>query len=167
LTLRVEVDGQSYTLKLQRNGSASHYSVEGGSPEAGTASVVEVKPDVFSVLLGHKSFTVFISERDGALEAFAATQRHVISIADARDRSAGSKKVAAAGPVEIRAQMPGKVIKLLVHAGAAVQAGQGVIVVEAMKMQNEMKSPKAGVVSRIRVQEGATVAAGETMMVVE
>ncbi len=101
------------------------------------------------------------------LEIASATQRHAISIADARDRSLGSKKPAATGPVELRAQMPGKVIKLLVEPGATVQAAQGVIVVEAMKMQNEMKSPKAGVVSRIRVQEGATVAAGETLMVVE
>jgi biotin carboxyl carrier protein len=167
LKLRVEVDGESYTLDLQRNGAASHYLLEGASHEAGAASVIELKPDVFSVLMGYKSFTVFLSERNGVLDVFVATQRHAISIADARDRPVGSKKVAAAGPVEIRAQMPGKVIKLLAAPGTTVQAGQGVIVVEAMKMQNEMKSPKAGVVSRIRVQEGATVAAGETMMVVE
>ena len=71
------------------------------------------------------------------------------------------------GPLELRAQMPGKVIKILVAQGAAVQSGQGLIVVEAMKMQNEMKSPKDGVVSKIHAAEGATVAAGEILIVVE
>jgi biotin carboxyl carrier protein len=63
--------------------------------------------------------------------------------------------------------MPGKVIKLLAEKGAAVQAGQGLIVVEAMKMQNEMRSPRDGVVAKINVAEGATVVAGQALIVVE
>jgi pyruvate carboxylase subunit B len=63
--------------------------------------------------------------------------------------------------------MPGKVIKLLVGPGKSVKSGEGMIVVEAMKMQNEMKSPKDGVVSKILVAEGATVGPGETLIVVE
>ncbi len=98
---------------------------------------------------------------------WAGTERHIIAVADARDRSGKSKKIAAAGPMEIRAQMPGKVIKVVAAVGAKVQAGQGVIVVEAMKMQNEMKSPKDGIIARIFVSEGATVTAGETLIVVE
>lgn len=167
MKLRVEVDGQIYTLSLVRDGSTSQYLLEGALHEAGDASVTQISPGVFSVLTGYKSSTVYISEKDGALAASAATQRHVVSITDVRDRSDAGKHVGASGPIEIRAQMPGKVIKLLVAPGAALEAGAGVIVVEAMKMQNEMKSPKAGVVSRIRVQEGDTVAAGEVMMVVE
>ncbi len=168
MKFRMEVDGESYALELQRNGSDSEYSLEGGAGHArGNVSVAELRPGVFSVLLGQMSFTVYISEKGGALEVFAGTQRHLLSIVDARDRPVGGKKAAATGRVELRAQMPGKIIKLLVTAGTTVHAGQGVIVVEAMKMQNEMKSPRDGVVSGIRVQEGATVAAGETLMVVE
>jgi biotin carboxyl carrier protein len=63
--------------------------------------------------------------------------------------------------------MPGKIIKVLVTPGSAVTAGQGLLVVEAMKMQNEMKSPKDGVVARIQGYEGATVVAGETLVVIE
>ncbi len=63
--------------------------------------------------------------------------------------------------------MPGKVIKMLVKHGAAVTVGQGVIIVEAMKMQNEMKSPKDGIVLKIHAAEGSTVAAGETLLVIE
>lgn len=63
--------------------------------------------------------------------------------------------------------MPGKVVKLLVGVGDEVSAGDGVIIVEAMKMQNEMKAPKAGRIARVHVAEGNTVAAGEALLVVE
>jgi biotin carboxyl carrier protein len=176
LKLRIEVDGEDYSLDLQRNGAASEYRLEvrhagvGGQGirnSSGTASVVEVMPGLFSVLLSGRSFTVYVVPNGATLEVSTGGERHVISIADARDRSSKNKKVTAAGPLELRAQMPGKVIKLLVQVGTAVEAGQGLIVVEAMKMQNEMKSPKKGIVSRIHVVEGATVVAGEALIVVE
>ena len=63
--------------------------------------------------------------------------------------------------------MPGKIVRVLVSEGDAVEAGQGVIVVEAMKMQNEVRSPKAGVVVKVAVAEGATVFAGEVLAIVE
>jgi len=63
--------------------------------------------------------------------------------------------------------MPGKVVRVLVEAGQQVEVGQGVVVVEAMKMQNEMKSPKAGTVAEIRAEAGATVNAGDVLAVIE
>lgn len=128
---------------------------------------MEVMPGVFSVLLNHRSFTVYVVPNGENLEVWNGGERHLLSIADARDRSSKNKKIGAAGPMELRAQMPGKVIKLLVQVGTAVEPGQGLIVVEAMKMQNEMKSPKEGIVSRIHAVEGATVVAGEALIVVE
>ena len=65
------------------------------------------------------------------------------------------------------APMPGKVVRVLVAVGAVVEKGQGLIVVEAMKMQNEMKSPKDGVVIVVKTSEGATVSAGEILVVIE
>ena len=65
------------------------------------------------------------------------------------------------------APMPGKVVRLLCAAGDQVTAGQGVAVVEAMKMQNEVQSPKAGQVLELRVREGQTVNAGEVLAVIE
>jgi biotin carboxyl carrier protein len=176
LKLRVEVDGEDYTLDLRRDGTASEYRLgvrqtgaggRGIRSSSGTASVLEVMPGVFSVLLGHRSFTAYVVPNGESLEVWIGGERHVLSIADARDRSSKNKKAQATGPMELRAQMPGKVIKLLVQLGATVQAGQGLIVIEAMKMQNEMKSPKDGVVSKIPAIEGATVAAGEPLIVVE
>ena len=71
------------------------------------------------------------------------------------------------GVAQIVAQMPGKVVRVHVEAGTAVEKGAGVIVVEAMKMQNEMKSPRAGVVVSVNVKPGDTVNAGDVLAVLE
>jgi biotin carboxyl carrier protein len=71
------------------------------------------------------------------------------------------------GVAQIVAPMPGKVVKVQVEAGAAVEKGVGVVVVEAMKMQNEMKSPRAGVVVSVNVQPGDTVNAGDVLFVLD
>ena len=71
------------------------------------------------------------------------------------------------GPVEVRAVMPGKIAALLAKEGQEVKTGQGVLVVEAMKMENELPSPKDGRVGRIRVRAGETVETGAVLFVVE
>lgn len=71
------------------------------------------------------------------------------------------------GAAEIRTAMPGKVVRILVEKGVSIEKGDGVLVVEAMKMQNELKSPKAGTVKNINVAEGSTVAAGDVLAVIE
>ncbi|MFL6352836.1 MAG: biotin/lipoyl-containing protein [Bryobacteraceae bacterium] len=176
MKLRIELDGEEYSLDWQRNGTTLEYRVaaqqtgtdgQGIPNSSGSACLVEVMSGVFSVLLRHRSFTVYVVPNGENLEVWSGGERHEISMADARDRLSTKKKVSAAGPIEVRALMPGKVIKLLVPIGGAVELGQGLIVVEAMKMQNEMKSPKKGIVSRIHALEGATVVAGETLIVVE
>ena len=63
--------------------------------------------------------------------------------------------------------MPGKVVRVLATAGAEVEAGEGILVVEAMKMQNELKSPKKGRLQKVTVSEGAAVNAGDVLAVVE
>lgn len=167
LKLLVEVDGQEYTLDLRSENGESEYQVQGAHSASGIGSVAQISPGVFSVLLDGRSITVHLTSNGEFLEVWTPSKQHVISITDARDRSGRHKRAAVSGPLEMRAQMPGKVIKLLVEKGATVHAGQGLIVVEAMKMQNEMKCPKDGTVSKINVTEGGTVSAGQTLIVVE
>lgn len=134
----------------------------------GAASVEQVKPGVFSVLIGAKSFRVNVAAQGEGFEVVSNDGLpRTLSIIDTRDRLAASDAAASKGPTVIRAQMPGKIIKILVEVGANVEAGQGLMVVEAMKMQNEVKAPKSGLVKKIAVAEDATVAAGETLIVVE
>ena len=167
MKLRVTVDEENRLLELTREGENLHYKLQGAPEATGDASVIETQPGVFSVLLGPRSYAVRIAANGESLEAWTGQRRYSISIADARDRSARSRKPAGSGPLELRAQMPGKVVKLLVEPGAHVHSGQGLVVVEAMKMQNEVKSPKDGAVTRIYAVEGTTVLAGEKLIVVE
>jgi biotin carboxyl carrier protein len=71
------------------------------------------------------------------------------------------------GLQSVSAPMPGKVVRVLVTEGQSVAAGQGIAVVEAMKMQNEMKAPKSGRVIQLKVREGETVGTGEVLALIE
>ena len=167
MKLRVAVNGNESVLDFQSDAGEAVFKLEGGIKQAASASIEEIVPGVFSILLGQLSYTVEVIPSGHELEVWAGAQHFRIAAADVRDRSAKLKKQSIAGPMELRAQMPGKVVKLLVKPGVQVQIGQSLIVVEAMKMQNEMKSPKDGTVAKIQVIEGATVLAGQQLMVVE
>ncbi len=166
MTFRVEIDGQIAALDIQRQGNNLSYEFDGALNASGLAALVQISPGVFSVLIGNRSFTVHLAQTDDHVEATVGSQRHAISIADFRDASPGKGRNAASGPTDIRAQMPGKVISLLVAEGSSVEEGQGLLIIEAMKMQNELKSPRAGVVMKMPAREGMTVIAGETLAVI-
>jgi biotin carboxyl carrier protein len=117
---------------------------------------------------------VFDCRVDGPIESglpvdvSVGTQRYVITLADPRRlRSATAAGALAGGVARIMAPMPGKVVRVMVEAGADVEAGDGIVVVEAMKMQNEMKSPRAGKVVSVSVDVGATVNGGDVLAVIE
>jgi len=79
----------------------------------------------------------------------------------------GGQSAAGAGDGRVVAPMPGRVVKVLVTPGTAVEAKQGVVVVEAMKMENELRAPRAGVVREVRVAEGASVEAQTVLVVID
>ncbi|QYO67495.1 biotin/lipoyl-containing protein [Leptolyngbya sp. 7M] len=83
------------------------------------------------------------------------------------DQAGGCMAAVADGVVELKTAMPGKVVRVIVAEGDEVKKGDGILVVEAMKMQNEMRSPKNGTVKTISVAEGSTVAAGDILAVIE
>ena len=102
------------------------------------------------------------------VEVSVGTDRFAVTFTDPK-RLSGSAEATGIGDgaARIVAPMPGKVVRVLVEVGAQVEAGAGVIVVEAMKMQNEMKSPKAGTISAVNVEVGATVNGGDVLAVIE
>ena len=107
-------------------------------------------------------------ESGGRIDVIVGTERYEIAISDPkRLRSSKALDPHTVEAAHIVAPMPGKVVRLLVDVGEQIAAGSGIMVVEAMKMQNEMKSPKAGVVVALNVQTGATVNAGDVLAVVE
>lgn len=161
----IAVDEREYSLEFSPDTGA--YRLEGEIGSSGTASVVQVSPEIYSIFLGSRSFTVHLARNGAGVETWTGTTHNSIILSDTRDRSGKAKAAGAGGPLEVKAQMPGKVVKVLVKKGDAVENGQGLIVIEAMKMQNEMKSRKTGTITRVHAHEGATVAAGEILMVVE
>ncbi len=129
--------------------------------------VREVEPGVYSVLLGGRSFEVRVIASLGRLDAEVAGERATAEVQDPRNASRRSKSATGSGRQNISAAMPGKVIRLLVQEGDAVETGQGLVVVEAMKMQNEMRASRPGRVVEVRVRGGETVGAGDTLVVLE
>ena len=130
-------------------------------------AVKQVEPGVFSVLLEGRSFEVRTHSSPEGLQAYAGGRRFAVEVRDPRDSSRRSRATAGSGRQNITAPMPGKVVRLLVAKGDAVDAAQGLVVVEAMKMQNEMKASRAGRVVEVRVRDGETVSAGDTLVVLE
>ena len=160
MTLTVIVDGREVPLQLQQDGDRW---TANGRP----ASVLEAEPGIYSVLLEGRSFEARI-ERTG--EAWAVTiggRRFEIAVTDPRRLSRGGRGLDRQGRQRVTAPMPGRVVRVLVAEGDALEAGAGIAVIEAMKMQNELKAPKTGRVTSLSIREGATVAAGDVLAVIE
>lgn len=99
--------------------------------------------------------------------AIAMGREYQVAILDLREWKKNRGRAAEAqGRQQVVAPMPGKIIRILVKTGDEVPAGQGLLVVEAMKMQNEIRAPKSGIVERLSVIEGQTVNAGQVVAVV-
>ena len=127
--------------------------------------VAQVEPGVYSVLLEGRSFEVrAIAFREG-LRLELDGRRFTAEVRDPRDRAQKSAAAVGTGRQNIAAPMPGKVVRVLVRDGDAVEVGQGLVVVEAMKMQNEMKALRGGNVVEVRVRDGDTVSAGDVLVV--
>lgn len=123
----------------------------------------EVEPGVWSVLDGTWSYEVRVAGSEVRVNG-----RDVpVTAADPREWNPQAARASSAGLVQVKAPMPGKVVRVLVAVDEAVAAGQGVAIVEAMKMQNELKSPRAGVVRAVAVTEGSTVNAGAVIVTIE
>jgi biotin carboxyl carrier protein len=128
-------------------------------------------PDSYLFFLGNDVHECRVSQRGSSKEVFEVDIRgrnYEVTIVDPkRLRSGQNSDRHHHGAAEIRAPMPGKVVRVQVEDGATVEKGAGIVVVEAMKMQNEMKSPREGVVVSINVKAGDTVNAGDVLAVVE
>ena len=132
------------------------------------AVVEEVETGVYSVLRDGRSYEIVVREApDGALDVHVNGNHYVARVSDPRRLSRKRGGTLLEGRQNVLAPMPGKVVRLLIAVGDEVTAGQGLMVVEAMKMQNEIKSPKAGKIVAIAVAEGVPVNPGQVLLSVE
>jgi biotin carboxyl carrier protein len=130
--------------------------------------VVSAQDGMLSLLLQGKSYEVKQETVGAESNVVVGQERFSASVRDPRSfRSRRRSGASEQGVMKIKAPMPGKVVRILAPAGSQVEMGQSVLVIEAMKMQNELKAPKTGVVKKINVGEGAAVDAGQALAEVE
>jgi biotin carboxyl carrier protein len=157
MKLNLTIDGREERIEI----SPGRFRI-GDGPER-EASVEMPQPGVYSVLLDSHSYQARVEEGVVTVNGF----RYEIEVRDPRRWSRQSRSGSHAQAQDIKAPMPGKVVRVLVAVGDAVEAGQGIVVVEAMKMQNELKAPRPGKVTSIAAKVGATAAAGEVLATIE
>ena len=159
------IDGQAVEMELIQHGSHSVEATIAGKTY--TLNVDEVETGVYWLVWDNRSIEISVSPNGDRYAVSVAGRQLDVEIEDARAALRKASVHGHAGMVELRAPMPGKIVKVLVSEGAAVELDQGLLVIEAMKMQNEVKSPKTGIVKKVAVQETAAVNAGDLLVIVE
>lgn len=163
----VAIEGLAEPVEVERGPEGWLCRVNGQAQQP--MDVLEVAPGRFSVLLNGagRSFEVHVEEWSGRYRVHTRGADLITAVEDPRQwRRGGRGGAGAEGQQEVTAPMPGKIVRVLVEEGQEVEAGDGLVVVEAMKMQNAIPSPKQGVVERVLVQAGDTVEHGSKLAVV-
>jgi biotin carboxyl carrier protein len=162
--LQIEIGGKKRHVEMTQAGELPVWTIDG---QHVGADATEVSPGIYSILINGKSFEVRMERSGAGLRAIAGSREFSVVIQDERQwRRKRASAVEAEGRQQVLAPMPGKIVRVLVKTGDAVRAGQGLLVVEAMKMQNEICAPKSGTIDRVAVVEGQTVNAGELVAIV-
>lgn len=162
------LSGRERTIDLEPvDGSRFKVSIDGG--EARIIDAERLEGSVVSMIVGTASHEVDVEEDGDALNLLVAEEILRLEIVDERKKRLNPSKGAFGvdGPFLLRAPMPGKVVKVLVAPGAEVAQDQGLVIIEAMKMENELRSPRAGKVTSVLVQEGQTVEGKASLVTVE
>jgi biotin carboxyl carrier protein len=158
----IVIDARAAALSIA--GERFEYQRESGSVIEREYSMVQAGDGTWSILVDGRSYAVTIL---GAGEVAVNGRVFHVDVFDPRELRGRRSATDSSGPQSVIAPMPGRVIRVLVESGQEVAAGEGLIVVEAMKMQNEMKAPRAGRVAAIKTVAGATVSAGDVLLVIE
>ena len=168
MKLHATIGGLQVDVEIHRQGGHISANVDGREYE------LEAQQDSPALLLQAADGSVFNCRVEGdsstgrPIDVFVGACRYTLTLTDPkRLRATAAAGGQTDGAARIVAPMPGKIVRVLVDQGAAVEIGTGIVVVEAMKMQNEMKAPKTGVVAAINVTVGATVNGGDVLAISE
>jgi biotin carboxyl carrier protein len=170
LQLKFEVSHGKDTFHVEvREPAPDVFQVAIDDAETATIDARKTPRTVYSLLIDGRQYEASVDEReDGSLDVHVGTGAFDIHVVDERRRMlVGAAAHVQVGRQELRAQMPGKIVKILVDQGQSVEAAQGIMVIEAMKMENELLSPVAGVVAAIEVAEGDAVETDALLAVIE
>lgn len=166
MKLQIEIDGQSREVNIEAAEQPGLWAVRLDS-ELVEADARLLRPGVLSLLIDGRSHRVVLDGEAAESVLHLGHQRIPYRAEDPRSLRSRLRHAGADGPAVLKASMPGRVVRVLVEKGQEVAAHQGIVVIEAMKMQNELKSPREGRVVDLRATPGATVAAGDILAIVE
>jgi biotin carboxyl carrier protein len=167
-TTLTDIAGEKHELRIRREGTRVLVEIDGRSVEA---DVRETESGGYLLIIDGRVYDCRVGlnvKQPEKTEVRVRNRVYSITLSDPkRLRAAESAATHDDGSAQIVAQMPGKIVRVHVEAGSQVEAGDAIVVVEAMKMQNEMKSPRAGTVTVLNAKAGETVNAGEVLAVIE
>jgi biotin carboxyl carrier protein len=160
----VSIDGKNYRLELNRAEGRWSCRLDGLDVEV---AAVLARRDVLSLRIGNRAYEIKSEHVGSDLHLWVGSTRFAAEVRDPRSLRSRTRAGDDHGPRKVIAPMPGKVLRLLVKEGDEVSQGEGIAVMEAMKMQNEIKSPKKGTIQKILVTEGSAVNPGDVLAIVE
>jgi biotin carboxyl carrier protein len=164
-SLDILIDGRKETVSIQPSQGRSRVFVGNQQVDADLAKISE---NVYSLILDGHSYHIVLTLGDDSLRVIVDGTCYNASVLDPkRLRSDPPTFANLLGPSPVVAPMSGKIVKVLVAVGDSVTEGQGVVVIEAMKMQNELRAPQAGKVEKVIVAESQAVNAGDILLVVQ
>lgn len=167
MKLQAEIGDDKHQIEIKRDGEKVFARVDDRRYEI---EVSEPEPDVLIIKNQGRIYEASVAKTsagDSMRITIKGRELEVRIIDPKRLRGSETDSEHGDGHAEIKTAMPGKVVRIVAAKGSSVAKGDTVLVVEAMKMQNELRSPKDGIVSEIRAEEGATVGAGDILAVVE
>jgi biotin carboxyl carrier protein len=165
MKLALTVNGRADAIEILSPAPACRFQLGDGPPREADVEIPE--PGVYGVLLDGRSYDAFVEETPSGLVVTIEGFRFEVEVRDPRRWSRRTEGAGGGTVQSILSPMPGKVVRVLAVAGDEVAPGQGIVVVEAMKMQNELKSNRTGRVLTVAAKEGATVTAGELLATIE
>jgi biotin carboxyl carrier protein len=125
---------------------------------------------VYSLIVDGQSHEAYVQATDAGLEVLLQGQLHIVEVEDERQRklreSSGGPAVHG-GEINLRAPMPGLIVAVPVAAGQAVTKGQDLVILESMKMQNELKAPRDGTIGHVRVRQGDSVEQNQVLLTLD
>ena len=158
---------QSYTVEIEETGkSVYRVSVDGNEFLVDGKKTGRTN---YSLIVDNRSFEIEVDNSDDEYRVLVDGRSYHINLVDERRLRVGGSQAASPlqGRQKVSVPMPGKVIAVLVAEGDQVEKGQGLVIVEAMKMENELRAPKTGRVLEVNVAVGRTVEKGELLLVIE
>lgn len=164
----IKLDENNYTIEAERNGKEINFKLNGKEYKA---EIIESAPGLFSILFGDGKQREILANKtsEGNFNLYINAKEYPVTILDSLsfEKEKIRKKDLKTSGWKIKAQIPGKIVKILKKEGDEVLKGEGVLIMEAMKMQNELKAPEKGKIKKVLAKEKEAVETGTILVEAE